>query len=274
MSGSIVISQPMLMPWRGMFEQIKLSDVFVFYDDIQLPFGGGKGRGYLTRVQVKTSRGIDWISLPVHRAGKGKQLACEAIFAEREWKSEHLGKIYQAYRGSPFYKKVYREIVEPIYKYETRSISDFCVNSMKILWQVLGLDPVVHFSSTLDVPRDIDASLRVLEICKRFNADAFVSGLGAMNYIDYSLFEDAGIKIHYMDYQLTEYPQLHGAFTPFVSVIDLLFNVGPDEAGKHLNSGSIYWKDWPAFEGGRPVRITSESWQLMNKPQSAEETSA
>ena len=46
----IVISQPMLFPWIGIFEQIKLSDVYVHYDDAQLP----QGRSFINRVQIKT----------------------------------------------------------------------------------------------------------------------------------------------------------------------------------------------------------------------------
>ena len=55
-------------------------------------------------------------------------------------------------------------------------------------------------------------------------ATDYLTGLGAMNYIDYDLFEAAGVRIHYMDYDLTAYSQLHGDFNPFVSAIDLLFN--------------------------------------------------
>ena len=33
-----------------------------------------------------------------------------------------------------------------------------------------------------------------------------------------------------MEYNYREYPQLHGPFEPQVSILDLLFNVGPDAA--------------------------------------------
>ena len=97
----LVISQPMLLPWVGMFEQIKLCDHFVFYDDVQLPLGGGRGRGFTTRVQIKTEHGIRWLSLPVQRSGQGKQLICDAQFSHFDWKAEHLALIEQAYAEAP-----------------------------------------------------------------------------------------------------------------------------------------------------------------------------
>lgn len=248
----LVISQPMLMPWRGMFEQLMLCDKFVFYDDVQLPLGGGRGRGFITRVQIKTARGIDWLSLPLARAGKGKQLIRDARFAHMNWKREHLGKIEQAYRPAPYFETVYESAVRPIYGLETDSVAEFCMHSMRSLLGALGLAPQIFISSKLGVSPDLDASGRVLAICRLLGASDYISGLGAMNYINYSIFDRSGVRINYMDYQKEPYPQLYGEFTPYVSVIDLLFNVGV-EARQHLNPRCIYWKDWPHMKEGRPV---------------------
>ena len=249
----LVISQPMLLPWLGMFEQIKLCTHFVFYDDVQLPLGGGRGRGFITRVQIKTASGIEWLSLPVHRSGQGRQLICDARFSHGNWKREHLGKIEQAYRAAPHFDTVFEQVVKPLYAVETTSVSEFCIQSTLRLCAVLGLTPQVHVSSLMDVSRDQEGSSRVLAICRHFAATEYISGLGAMNYIHYADFEQAGIRIHYMNYRLPRYPQLHGPFTPYVSVLDLLFNVGLEAAGGFAGSECKYWKDWPHFSEGRPV---------------------
>ena len=122
------------MPWRGMFEQVRLCDKFVFYDDVQLPLGGGRGRGFITRVQVKTARGVAWLSLPVLRSGKGRQLIRDARFIHLDWKQEHLSRIEQAYRSAPHFESVYESLIKPIYAFETDSVSRFCINSMTKLW--------------------------------------------------------------------------------------------------------------------------------------------
>ena len=50
---TVVISQPMLFPWVGMFEQVALADVFVHYDDVQFSKGS-----FTNRVQLKTARRV------------------------------------------------------------------------------------------------------------------------------------------------------------------------------------------------------------------------
>jgi hypothetical protein len=233
----------MLMPWRGMFEQIRLCDTFIFYDDVQLPLGGGKGRGFITRVQIKSQEGFRWLSLPVKRSHHGKQLIAEAAFAHQNWRQQHLESIRQCYSQAPFFERTYELVIRPIYQFQTDSVSEFCMNSTTLLAKELGLNRDWQVSSRVDRPYHYDASERVLELCRQFGAARYITGHGAMNYINYDLFERAGVSVEYIQYRLTPYPQLHGSFNPYVSVIDLLFNVGMD-AAEYLNSEPLYWKEY------------------------------
>jgi hypothetical protein len=253
----LVLSQPMLLPWIGMFEQVRLCEHFVFYDDVQLPLGGGKGRGFLTRVQIKTTRGIDWLSLPIARSGKGRQLISESVFANMHWKHEHLDKLSQAYRVSPFFREIFDRLVEPIYSIETDRLSDFCMQSMEMVWRELHLKPKLNLSSRLGITTELNSSDRVLAICKHLGTNNYISGLGAMNYIDYELFEQANVKIYYMDYALEPYPQQYGDFNAYVSILDPLFNIGIEGVRRKLSSTAVYWKDWPYTKEGRPTQAKS-----------------
>ncbi len=68
----------------------------------------------------------------------------------------------------------------------------------------------------------------LLDICREVGADAYLSGAFGKKYLDESLFGDAGIRVHYHEYDCPEYPQRFGDFVPFLSYLDLLFNVGLD----------------------------------------------
>jgi len=249
----LVLTQPMFLPWRGLLEQAAASDVFVLYDDVQLPLGGGQGRGFLTRVQIKTEKGPAWLSLPVDRAGRGRQLIRDAILVGNDWREQHLGRIRQAYKRAPFFDWAMDNFLMPVYRIDTTSLYEFCVQSMRKLFEGFGLAPRMLASSTLGVATDLGASERVLAVCRAMGATEYITGLGAMNYIDYDLFEAAGVRIHYMDYKLEPYSQLHGEFNPFVSAIDLLFNLGPS-ARDELRPHTVYWKEWPRWHEGRPSR--------------------
>jgi hypothetical protein len=45
-----------------------------------------------------------------------------------------------------------------------------------------------------------------------------------------AIFENEGIKIDFMEVNLFNYPQLFGKFIPDLSIIDFLFNCGPDSS--------------------------------------------
>ena len=240
---TIVISQPMLMPWRGIFEQIRLCDVFVFYDDVQLPLGGGKGRGFITRVQIKSEDGFRWLTLPIKRSHQGKQLIADAVFADQGWRQQHKESIRQCYRHSQFFERIYETVVQPIYDFQTESVSAFCMNSTILLAKELGLGRDWLISSRIEKDDLPNASERVLQLCNLFGARRYISGHGAMNYIDHDLFEKNHVSLEYMHYKLTPYPQVNGPFNPYVSVIDLLFNTGTD-APRFLDSEAMHWKDY------------------------------
>ena len=60
-------------------------------------------------------------------------------------------------------------------------------------------------------------------------ADCYLSGPSAQVYINVDLFKSNGIKVEFMNYSnYKEYQQLWGKFEHKVSIIDLLFNCGPD----------------------------------------------
>jgi hypothetical protein len=66
--------------------------------------------------------------------------------------------------------------------------------------------------------------------------------LGALNYLDHSLFEQNGIQVEYMNYLKTRYPQDFGEFNPYVSILDLIANQGK-EGINVINSSTINWKE-------------------------------
>src|SRR6266481_9442049 len=55
-----------------------------------------------------------------------------------------------------------------------------------------------------------------------------ISGSAARDYLDTHLFSRHGIEIEWHDYVHPVYPQLHGDFVPYLSIVDLLFNCGEE----------------------------------------------
>ena len=77
---------------------------------------------------------------------------------------------------------------------------------------------------------------RLASLCKQAGATVYLSGPAARDYLDESLLRRESISVAYMDYSgYRDYKQLYPPFQSSVSVIDLIFNLGPD-APKYMKS--------------------------------------
>ncbi|MBT5322956.1 MAG: WbqC family protein [Verrucomicrobiales bacterium] len=232
---TVVISQPMYFPWVGMLEQMRLADVFVHLDDAQFSKGG-----FFNRVQLKTAAGTPWFTVPLAENKRG-QLLNEMRMAEHDWRRKQLATLKQTYAAAPHVEEMLG-LVESVFKNEHESLAALSAASVEMLAEFFEIIPKeIQWSSAMGV--EGTGSARVLAVCEALGAERYVTGHGAREYLNHESFEAAGIRVEYLDYQKREYPQLHGAFTPFVSALDLAANCG--RAGREvIDSDTIYWKDF------------------------------
>jgi hypothetical protein len=236
---TVVISQPMFFPWVGLLEQIRLADVLVHYDDVQFSKGS-----FTNRVQIKTSAGTAWLTVPLRDVHLGQRIAEVAIAPGRTWHGRHLGLLEQAYRGAPFRDEMLG-LVQEVYGRAHDGLGRLAVDSTETMLRYFGIATEVRptWSSELAVPGA--ASPRVLDVVKRLGGDRYVTGHGARNYLEHASFEAAGVAVEYLDYRRTPYRQLHGDFTPYVSALDLIANEGRGGA-RVIASTTVGWREFLA----------------------------
>lgn len=235
MKKKVVISQPMFLPWIGIFEQIAAGDIFVHYDDAQFP----QGRSFCSRVQLKAEEGTRWLSVPVKRTGK--QLIKDVkIDQSKDWKQSHLGLFQHCYRQAQFFDLA-MDLLESVYAYEGELLSDFCIFGIEKIANFLKLESSFTLSSSYRFTSS--STQRLLELLTAQQAEIYITGHGAKNYLDHELLESQGINVKYMDYSLKGYGQLYGGFTPYVSVIDLIANTG-ETASDYILAKTIDWKEF------------------------------
>ena len=75
-------------------------------------------------------------------------------------------------------------------------------------------------------------------MCSTLGAQIYVFGEQGRGYADVDSFMRAGVVPYFQSYNHPVYPQQHGDFEPFMSVVDLLFNCG-SESRDILLSGNI-----------------------------------
>mgnify|MGYP000856178810 CR=1 FL=1 len=230
----LVVSQPMVFPWVGLFEQVRLADTYVHYDDVQLP----QGRSFMTRVQVKTPQGINWLTIPICR--RDKTLIRDIQTDESQaWRNRHLKTLHHCYSKAPFFEEMYA-LVQTVYREPCDLLYEFNIAGIEAVAAYFGFKPDFLLSSKLGTTTH--STQKLVDLALRLEAKRYITGLGALNYLEYDKFEEVNVMVEYMKYEKIPYPQLNGLFTPFVSILDLIANCGKDGI-QYIRSRSIYWKD-------------------------------
>ena len=226
---SILITQSNYIPWKGYFDNIHTVDEWVVFDDMQYT-----KRDWRNRNQIKTPQGLSWLSIPVNVKGKFNQKINETNVANPHWGIQHWKTLRANYGTAPYFK-TYQAIFEPLYTSNTlQCITDINVQFIHAINSILGITTPIIDSRQFNM--DAGKTQRLVDICIKQQANHYYTGPAAKVYIDEALFNEAGITVHYFDYtHYPEYPQLHGQFTHYVSILDLLFNTGP-EAKNYMKS--------------------------------------
>ncbi|RUL73100.1 WbqC family protein [Dyella choica] len=212
--------QSSYLPWKGYFDIIQNVDTFVFYDDVQFTKSDWRSRN-----RVKTPNGPLWLSIP---AGPSiDRLICEVELRSHDWQRKHWTSIKQSYAKAPYFK-MYQKVFEDIYLgHYWRSLSElnqFIIRT--IAKDILGIN--TQFRDSREFGLQGKRQDRLLNLLRSLGATHYVSGPSAQDYIDQKAFEEAGIHLGYHSYSgYPEYPQLYPPFEHQVSVLDLIFNTGP-----------------------------------------------
>ena len=226
----------MYFPWVGLLEQVRLSDTFIHYDDVQY------ARGFYNRVQIKTTNGIKWLTVPLKDQHRGQHIDEVQVDDRTDWRSQHRDILKQAYRESPYCNEMLA-LVDEVFSHHHKTLNDVSRNSFLALVNYFNLYEGKKYldSSAMNIPGA--SSKRLHDLCLAMGADIYITGHGARNYLDHDLFDRSNIIVEYMRYQMRTYPQLHGKFTPYVTALDLVANCGRDGV-QVICSESINWKEF------------------------------
>ena len=231
---AVVISQPMLFPWPGFFEQLMLADTYYFLDDTQFSKGS-----FTNRIQIKVGGQIKWMTIPL--AGKGTFQEIRALRANDDtWRKGHIDLLKQAFRQAPFRADAIA-LAEAAYVHE--DICTALIASIELSADYLGIGrgQTRGLTSTLGI--EGRSWQRVLDIVLGAGGTRYLTGHGAAGYLDHEAFARTGVDVEYIAYSKTPWPQGEGEFTPYVSVLDLIAHTGP-EAANYLKPATASWRNF------------------------------
>lgn len=219
---TVVALQPGYLPWLGFFDQIRRSDVFIFYDEAQFD-----KQGWRNRNRIKAPTGLPhWLTVPVHRRGKRPIMDVE-IDDSFPWRHKHIESIRQFYTNAPYLNRYLPELEELLFR-PWELIADLDIALVRLMCSWLGLNSRLVRSSELGV--EGRRSELALNFCRHFGASRFLSGDAAQSYLDVGLLTSNGVEVEWQNYRHPIYPQQHGDFVPYLSALDLILNCGEESA--------------------------------------------
>lgn len=225
------VLQPGYLPWLGFFDQLTRCDVFILYDDVLY-----SKESWRNRNRIKTPGGWCWLTVPVVRKGlNGKPIRDVQVSDQCHWQRDHWRSIRGCYARAPYFD-VHAEFFARVYEQPWRFLVDLDLTIIWYLAAALGIQTNILVSSQERLEEEYcrtwqgerDPTGRVAFLCQRLGADCFLEGASGRTFMYPARLKPLGINLEFHDYQHPHYRQLFDGFIPYLSVIDLLFNHGPE----------------------------------------------
>jgi len=225
MKKSVAILQSNYIPWKGYFDLIAAVDEFIIYDDMQYTKNDWRNRN-----KIKTPRGTEWLTVPTGQNINRRIRDVEIPVGN--WQTKHWKTLTANYAKAPFFQEI-SAWLEPLYLQQQHThLSQLNIGLIREICQYLGIKTVITCS--WDYSLADGKSERLVELCRQAGASEYLSGPAARDYLDETLFVEAGLGLSWFDYDgYPEYPQQWSEFTHYVTILDLLFNCGP-QAAKYM----------------------------------------
>ena len=157
---------------------------------------------YRNRCLIATTNGIQALTVPVER--DAEQIGSVRISDHGNWRHLHWNALKSAYGESPFFD-YYQDDIRPFFEQRWDYLLDFNEAIRKKMCELLDIEPIVSLTETFIAPEGLAGDFRSAIRPKHPEPDS-----------------DFTPKRYYQVYE-----QKHG-FLPNLSILDLLFNMGPE----------------------------------------------
>ena len=227
--------QPAYNPWLGFVHKILLSDIFVVMDDVQY-----EKNSFINRNKVLQNNNEVMLSIPVKTKEYKSKTLKEMEVLDNKWQIKHLKSIEQSYRKTENFDIIFEKL-KVIYEIKSNFLIDYTNAYLEFIIDYLNIDTKIIFASTLKIEsKKLDY---VVEMTKKLEGDIFVFGALGRNYADVEYLKQNDIKAYFQDYIHPIYNQPSKDFSPYMGIIDLLFNEKKEDIKNIILTNNIMKED-------------------------------
>lgn len=226
-------NQPVFIPWGGLFARLMTADRMVLLDDTLF----ARGFTFVNRNRIKGPGGQIWITVPIMKKDRGRQKIRDLeIYQKDYWAGKFAETLRHAYGKSIYFKELSEDLMKIIRKDDSRFLP-MVSSILECLRTYLGIrTPLLLQSDTGIEGRGVNLLIR---IARELKAAQVILPFPASKLLAWRQIEDEGIEVRFLKFVSPVYPQFWGDFIGNLSVLDLLFCLGPQGKGILENSYSL-----------------------------------
>lgn len=215
----LAIMQPYFFPYLGYFQLISASDRFVFYDDVNYIKGG-----WINRNRILLDGVVRFFTVPLLGASSFVPINQVGVNDQNpKWRGKMLDTVRMAYRRAA-YRDIGVGLLEHVLGSKCESIGDIARISVKTVLEYLGIvRDLVPTSQTYN-NQHLKAQDRILDICRKENADVYINAIGGAKLYQADRFALQGCDLRFLRSLLPEYPQGVEHFVPGLSILDIIMH--------------------------------------------------
>jgi len=229
----IAIHQPQYFPWPPYVHKVMSADIFVYLDTVQFSKNGVQNRN-----QIKTSQGPQWLTVAVKQ--ELGQSILDTQLADPNVGVKHWKTLQANYARTAGFQR-WKDELHALLHQQYLTLDEIAIASTEWMIDKLGISNKRLRASEIEGTHG-RASELVASICEALHADQYLTGTGALDYMQADDFKriDCEVLVQKFDWFHFSYQQAYPDFVHGLSTLDLLLN-NPDEAAE-LIAGAGSWE--------------------------------
>jgi len=242
----LALMQPYFLPYLGYWQLLVAADRFVIYDNVNYIKGG-----WINRNRVLISGAPGFITVPLQQATPHKLILETTVAAGPHWQDKMCKTLENCYRRAPYFAESF-PLLEKIIRYDESNLAAYLTHQLTAVASHLDLPAKISLASDTHPRGKASGQARVLEICAREGAHRYLNSAGGVDLYDAEVFRSHGIELQFLNTRVAPYPQRTTPFTPYLSIVDALMEVGRDGTQRLL-------REYDISDGGRSALPDPES---------------
>ena len=215
--------QPYLFPYIGYFQLIGAVDLYISDDDVQYI-----RRGWIGRNRILSGGRPAYFIFSVARDAHTRKINERVFSEEHGMEKKKFLRALENYRRAPCFEEVF-ELVSGIMRCDDRNVAAFVLNSIREVCRYLEIETPIQVGSQVECDRSVAGQDRVIDLCLRSGADAYINSIGGVELYSREEFNRRGLRLQFLKTRELRYKQFGNPFVSGLSIIDVMMFNRKDE---------------------------------------------